>query len=190
MADGAARGGTRGGRDQFSWDNVKSDADREHYLGHSVKASVGRWQKGKDLFWYTRESGANDTDAPTSAKDAAREFAAIKAKEDAAIAAALGLEAPGSKGEKRGKSSSRRREDDRDGDKKHKRSRRRRRDDGSDSDSSSSSLSSSSSSSYERRRRRRKMKKEAKKTKKQSERRSRSRSRSRSRERERSRRER
>lgn len=26
-----------GGRDQFSWDNVKNDKEREYYLGHSVK---------------------------------------------------------------------------------------------------------------------------------------------------------
>lgn len=38
--------GARGGRAEFSWENVKSDRDREFYLGHSVKASVGRWQKG------------------------------------------------------------------------------------------------------------------------------------------------
>jgi hypothetical protein len=38
--------GARGGRAEFSWDNVKSDKDREFYLGHSVKAGVGRWQKG------------------------------------------------------------------------------------------------------------------------------------------------
>jgi Ni/Co efflux regulator RcnB len=38
-----------GGRDQFNWDNVKSDKDREFYLGHSVKASTGRWQKGARL---------------------------------------------------------------------------------------------------------------------------------------------
>jgi hypothetical protein len=38
--------GARGGKDQFNWENVKSDKDREFYLGHSVKASVGRWQKG------------------------------------------------------------------------------------------------------------------------------------------------
>jgi hypothetical protein len=38
--------GARGGRAEFSWDNVKGDKDREFYLGHSVKAGVGRWQKG------------------------------------------------------------------------------------------------------------------------------------------------
>ena len=31
-----SRGGVRGGRDQFNWDNVKSDKDRDFYLGHSV----------------------------------------------------------------------------------------------------------------------------------------------------------
>ncbi|CAK7325213.1 unnamed protein product [Dovyalis caffra] len=40
-----SRGGVRGGRDQFSWDDVKADKHRENYLGHSIKAPVGRWQK-------------------------------------------------------------------------------------------------------------------------------------------------
>jgi hypothetical protein len=35
-----------GGRGEFNWDNVKADKDREFYLGHSVKALTGRWQKG------------------------------------------------------------------------------------------------------------------------------------------------
>jgi len=46
LYNGPPRGGTRGGADQFSWENVKADKDREYYLGHSVKALTGRWQKG------------------------------------------------------------------------------------------------------------------------------------------------
>lgn len=31
-----------GGRDQFNWENVRADKEREYYLGHSVKVR-GRW---------------------------------------------------------------------------------------------------------------------------------------------------
>ncbi|KAL4433567.1 hypothetical protein ABPG75_000008 [Micractinium tetrahymenae] len=69
--NGPARGGTRGGRDQFSWDNVKTDKDREFFLGHSVKATTGRWQKGRDVFCEVDRSEA----------DAASELAMVKQRE-------------------------------------------------------------------------------------------------------------
>lgn len=79
--NGPPRGGSRGGRDQFNWEAVKGDKDREYYLGHSVKALAGRWQKGKDVYWYTREK---QQDQPTGTVD--DEIRAVKDKEDQLMA--------------------------------------------------------------------------------------------------------
>jgi hypothetical protein len=87
--NGPSRGGTRGGKDQFSWDSVKSDQQREFYLGHSVKAATGRWQKGKDIFWYQKEKDPSHT---LSNEDAiAQERAMAKQREEALMMEALGL---------------------------------------------------------------------------------------------------
>ena len=51
MYNGPARGGTRGGKDKFNWDDVKNDNFRENYLGHSTRAEIGRWTttaRGRD----------------------------------------------------------------------------------------------------------------------------------------------
>ena len=78
------RGGVRGGKDQFTWESVKTDKDRECYLGHSVMAPVGRWQQGKDIHWYNAEDKAKQ------AKVISEEFLKAKELEEKALMAALG----------------------------------------------------------------------------------------------------
>ena len=157
MSDAGARGGTRGGRDQFKWSDVKESADREYYLGHSVKATTGRWCKGRDVFWYAK--ARDDEDGGASARE---ELLRVKAREEDAMREALGLPPARAStsgredgGDARSRSSRR--------DAKAKKRRRDRRD-ASDSDaresSDADSDSSSSSSSESRRRRRRRRKKE------------------------------
>lgn len=82
-----SRGGVRGGRDQFKWDDVKVDKHRENYIGHSLMAPVGRWQKGKDLHWYARDKKAAALDAEAAKEEITR----IKEEEEQAIREALGL---------------------------------------------------------------------------------------------------
>ncbi|KAG8939548.1 hypothetical protein FRC04_006234 [Tulasnella sp. 424] len=78
------RGGTRGGAAEFKWSDVGADKDREHYLGHSINAPTGRWQKNKDVHWYNRDS-------KDSEEARAEEIRKIKEAEEDAIAAALGF---------------------------------------------------------------------------------------------------
>lgn len=82
-----SRGGVRGGRDQFSWDDVKVDKHRENYLGHSLKAPVGRWQKGKDLHWYARDKKSESLNMEAAKEEIRR----IKEEEEQAMREALGL---------------------------------------------------------------------------------------------------
>jgi len=95
--NGPPRGGTRGGRSEFSWDNVKADQSREYYLGHSVKAVTGRWAKGKDVYWYTRDK--EDGEAADIRRE--NEMAMVKQREQDLMMEALGMKPKAPKRETR-----------------------------------------------------------------------------------------
>lgn len=78
------RGGTRGGQAQFKWSDVAADKDREHYLGHSINAPTGRWQKNKDIHWYGREESQTQAERD-------EEIRKVKEAEAEALAVALGF---------------------------------------------------------------------------------------------------
>jgi len=78
------RGGTRGGQAEFKWSDVSADKDRENYLGHSINAPTGRWQKNKDVHWYNR-------DLKDSELQRLEEIRKVKEAEADALAVALGF---------------------------------------------------------------------------------------------------
>ena len=80
------KSGSRGGVN-FSWDEVANSNHRENYLGHSLKAPVGRWQQGRDLTWYSKDKGEAEDEK-------AEEMRKIKQAEEEAMAKALGLPPP------------------------------------------------------------------------------------------------
>ncbi|KAK4690706.1 hypothetical protein P7C71_g6147, partial [Lecanoromycetidae sp. Uapishka_2] len=88
LVAGVRKEGSRGGRGEFKWEDVRDSQHRENYLGHSLMAPVGRWQKGKDLNWYAK----NDTSpAALSAAEARKEeIRRIKEAEESALSEALG----------------------------------------------------------------------------------------------------
>ncbi|OLL22364.1 putative mannosyl-oligosaccharide glucosidase [Neolecta irregularis DAH-3] len=87
LRQGPVRGGNRGGQGLFKWDDIKEDKHRENYLGHSLKAPMGRWQKGKDLEWFNKKKDGN-----LSKEEIRREeIRKIKEAEEDALAEALGF---------------------------------------------------------------------------------------------------
>ncbi|EWC48298.1 hypothetical protein DRE_02402 [Drechslerella stenobrocha 248] len=90
LLKGPIREGSRGGRGEFKWSDVKDSKDREYYLGVSVKAPTGRWQQNRDIQWYSR-AGETDQAARDRAAARAEEIKKIKEAENDALSAALGF---------------------------------------------------------------------------------------------------
>lgn len=63
---------------------MKNAPDKTYYLGSSVKAVSGRWQEGKDVFWYTKSKEGSGSDIQD-------EIRAVKEREEALMRQALGL---------------------------------------------------------------------------------------------------
>ena len=83
----------RGGAGRFNWEDVKKDEKfRDTYIGHSLYAPVGRWQKGKDLQWYAKATPINAADEKARQKaERIAEIRKIKEAEEEALAEALGF---------------------------------------------------------------------------------------------------
>ncbi|KAK9463986.1 kinase phosphorylation protein-domain-containing protein [Lipomyces oligophaga] len=80
-------GSLKGGRSDFSWESVKTDRHKDHYLGHSIMAPTGRWASKNDALWYEREKKRGSNSQHSNGDEKRK----VKELEDRAMAEALGI---------------------------------------------------------------------------------------------------
>jgi hypothetical protein len=78
---GSSRGGVRGGRDAFSWDDVANDRQKGNYLGSSVKLDK--------TWWTSEEKRSKEGKKKSSSKELRAEKKEIKALEEQLMREAL-----------------------------------------------------------------------------------------------------
>ena len=68
----------------------------ENYLGSTVNAPQGRWQKNQDIHWYSRDVQQSEEEAAAQRRAEIRQ---LKEAEEEALAIALGHKPPTKEGE-------------------------------------------------------------------------------------------
>lgn len=63
--------------------------EADNYLGSTVNAPQGRWQKNKDIHWYARDKGEEDPEI--AAKKKREEIRKLREAEEDALSVALGF---------------------------------------------------------------------------------------------------
>jgi len=82
------RGGNRGGKDQFNWEDVRGDKYKDYYIGQSMKINTGNWWN-RGIGILNVEKGRGDKTKEQLVSDS--EISKVKQEEQQLMMEALGL---------------------------------------------------------------------------------------------------